>query len=361
MTIDRRRFLGRGAAIAAAAAWPGGALLASSPDAAPDPMSSIDPELRAAARQLVASGNLSLSDGALAALRQEGRAAAEPLLTAMAVEERRVFGGPGLREVTVFVVNGGRDGARPGILHTHGGGHVLGSARSELRYLQALARELDCIVVSVEYRLAPETPYTGSTEDTYSALLWMHGAASELGLDTARIALLGESAGGTHAALLAIAARDRGEVPVAFQALVYPMLDDRTGSTRHPPPWIGALLWDAAANRYGWRAFLGAEPGGPGVPAKGVPARIADLAGLPPAWIGVGGADLFVEEDMDYAARLTEAGVATELLLVPRAFHAFDRIAPDTHIARRFTEAKMSALRRAFAALEAASAAPVKP
>lgn len=118
-------------------------------------------------------------------------------------------------------------------------------ARSELRYLPELARDLACVVVSVEYRLAPETLYSGSVEDHYAALKWMHGAAAELRLDPARMALLGESAGGTHTALPAIAARDRGEVPGAFQALVYPMLDDATGSTRMPMPWIGAVLWDA--------------------------------------------------------------------------------------------------------------------
>ncbi|WP_235913191.1 alpha/beta hydrolase [Croceibacterium salegens] len=251
-------------------------------------------------------------------------------------------------DVTVYVVNAAKGGARPGILHTHGGGHILGSAKSELRYLQNLARDLDCVLVTVEYRLAPETRYTGSIEDNYAALKWMHSSANELGLDATRIALLGESAGGTHAALLAITARDRGEVPVLFQCLVYPMLDDRTGSTRQLPPWIGAVLWTRDANRFGWRAFTGGEPGTLEIPAAAVPARVDNLAGLPPAWIGVGGADLFVEEDIEYAERLNDAAVPTELLVLPRAFHAFDRIVPDAGVSRRFTAAKMDALRRAF-------------
>jgi len=189
---------------------------------------------------------------------------------------------------------------------------------------------------------------TGSIEDNYAGLRWMHASAGELGVDPERIALLGESAGGCHAALLAITARDRGEVPVAFQALIYPMLDDRTGTTVHTPPFTGTVVWDAASNAYGWRSFLGVAPGGPDVPATAVPARIANLEGLPPTFIAVGGADLFVSEDIKYARRLTQAGVATELLVVPRAFHAFDRIATDTAIAERFTRAKMDALRRAF-------------
>lgn len=137
-------------------------------------------------------------------------------------------------------------------------------------------------------------------------------------------------------------------MPLVLQVLIYPMLDDRTASSRAVPPFIGTLLWDAAGNRYGWRSFLGQAPGGPHVPAAAVPARVANLAGLAPAFIAVGGIDLFVSEDIDYARRLTEAGVPTELLLVPGAFHAFDGLAPATTIAKRFTLAKMNALRCAF-------------
>ena len=347
--MDRRSFIGRSAAAAAAglATLGSTSVLAHSEAAtAIDPIAYLDPELRAAATQLMAGGNLTLSNEALADLRRNGNATALPPLPEIPVREEVVPGSP---PVTLFVVNGGRAGKRPAILHTHGGGHILGSARSELRYLQELARDLDCVLVTVEYRLAPETRYTGSVEDNYTALKWLHTNAEELGVDPDRIALLGESAGGTHAALLAIAARDRGEVPVLFQALVYPMLDDRTGSTRQTPPWIGAVLWDAAANRFGWNAFLGSEAGGPNVPSAGVPARVADLSGLPPTWIGVGGADLFVEEDIAYASRLTDAAVPTELLVVPRAFHAFDRVVPEASVSQRFTAAKMDALRRAFA------------
>lgn len=313
-----------------------------------DPITYLDPELQAAARQLMAGGGLKLSEETLPAIRAQNATSAEPPMTDVPVAVCRIPGRAPNPEVTIYVVNAGGSAARPGILHTHGGGHILGSAKSELRYLQQLARELDCVLVTVEYRLAPGTRYTGSVEDNYAALKWMYGAAHELGLDPTRIALLGESAGGTHAALLAIAARDRGEVPVRFQCLVYPMLDDRTGSTRQLPPWIGAVLWTREANRFGWRAFTGGEPSTPHVPAAAVPARVTNLAGLPPAWIGVGGADLFVAEDIAYAERLTEAGVPTELLVLPRAFHAFDRVVPGATISQRFTKSKMDALRRAF-------------
>jgi acetyl esterase/lipase len=141
---------------------------------------------------------------------------------------------------------------------------------------------------------------------------------------------------------------DRGEVPVLFQSLIYPMLDDRTGSTRVPPPHIGKLVWTAESNRYGWRSFLGMEPGGKDVPAAGVPARVEKLAGLPPAFIGVGAIDLFIDEDIEYARRLIDAGVPTELQVVPGAFHGFDIFARDKEIVKRFNAAKVHALRAAF-------------
>jgi acetyl esterase/lipase len=153
---------------------------------------------------------------------------------------------------------------------------------------------------------------------------------------------------GGHAAMLAIAARDRGEVPLIFQSLIYPMLDDRTGSSRTMPPHVGQYIWTAGSNRFGWESFLGRRPGGSSAPAGSVPARLQNLAGLPPAFIGVGAIDLFIDEDIEYARRLIDVGVAAELQVVPGAFHGFDGIAKDTSLARQFTAAKIMALRRAF-------------
>lgn len=249
-------------------------------------------------------------------------------------------------DVTVFVVNAkpGRQGA--GIVHMHGGGFTASTAIGGLPGIQDLARELDVPIVTIEYRLAPETIWSGSLDDNYTALLWTVANAAEIGIDPARLALLGESAGGGHAALLALAARDRGEVPPACQCLIYPMIDDRTGSSRQAPEHIGWFGWNPAANRFGWRSFLGCEPGGPDVPVAAVPSRRADLAGLPPTFIACGALDLFVEEDIDFANRLIGAGVPTELLIVPGAFHGFDSFAPDAAISRRFRAAKVAALRR---------------
>ena len=249
-------------------------------------------------------------------------------------------------EVTVYAVNAKPGAHGPGILHIHGGGFTASTALGGMRNVQLLAKRLDCPIVTVEYRLAPETVWSGSLEDNYAALLWMHANADELGIDPARIAVMGESAGGGHAALLTVAARDRGEVGIAFQALVYPMIDDRSGTSRKVPEHIGYFGWSPDANRFCWKSFLGRKPGGRKVPSAAVPSRVEDLSGLPPAFIGVGGLDLFVQEDIDYAARLNAAGVPTELLVVPGAFHGFDMFMPDAAISRRFTEAKVAALRR---------------
>lgn len=308
----------------------------------------VHPDLRAAAAALMPllAQAPPLSNLTLPNFRQGGEARNQPPLATVPWQRKQIAGLGGQPAVTVYVVNPLPGGRRPAILHTHGGGYVMGSAVSAVPMLQQLTQQLDAVAVSVEYRLAPETTYRGSVEDNYAGLKWLHDHADELGADPARIAVMGESAGGGHAALLAIAARNRGEVPLAFQCLIYPMLDDRTGSTRQVPPHVGKIVWDAVSNRFGWSSFLGTAAGGPSAPAAGVPARIANLAGLPPAFIGVGSIDLFHDEDVDYAQRLNQAGVPTELIVVPGAFHGFDGSGGSTSIGRWFNAAKVDALRR---------------
>ncbi len=267
-----------------------------------------------------------------------------------AAVQRTVPGPKGAPDVKVTIVNGGGAAtSRPAILHIHGGGYTGGSAAIFVPTLQSMAAALDCVIVSVDYRLAPATKFPGSLEDNYTALKWLSGNARELGVDASRIAVMGESAGGGHAAMLAIAARDRHEVPLLYQALIYPMLDDRSGTTRQVPPQIGTMVWTRDANRAGWTALLGVPAGGPKVPEGAVPARVANLAGLPPAFIGVGGIDLFVEEDIAYAQRLNNAGVPVELNVVPGAFHAFDIFEPNAPVTIRFRTALTNALKGAFA------------
>lgn len=267
------------------------------------------------------------------------------------VIERQVEGVRGQPPVTVYVVNAGEANAPPrgAILFIHGGGFIGGDAREALRPLSALATRLGCVIVSVQYRIAPGTPFPGALDDNYAALKWLHANAPSLGVDPTRIAVMGESAGGGHAAMLTIAARDRGEIPIAFQALVYPMLDDRTGSARPVTSTIGTLIWRPADNRKGWSALLGQPAGRTRVPAGSVPARVADLSRLPPTFIGVGSIDLFAEEDINFARRLVGAGVPTELLVVPGAFHGFQMIAPKAPVSRQFNETLENALARALA------------
>ncbi|MGE0215115.1 MAG: alpha/beta hydrolase [Mycolicibacterium sp.] len=231
-------------------------------------------------------------------------------------------------------------GPGPALLWIHGGGYVLGDAAQDDVLCRRFADELGATVASVDYRLAPEHPYPTPVEDCYSALTWLSGLPA---VDPARVAIGGASAGGGLAAALALLARDRGQIPVAAQLLVYPMIDDRTvlrTDADHP----GHRLWNQASNRFGWRAYLGDAD-----PEVAVPARRAALAGLPPAWIGVGTFDLFHDEDLAYAERLRAAGVPCEVMVVEGAFHGFDGIAPRAEVSQSFFASQCALLRSAFA------------
>ncbi|MGB8363291.1 MAG: alpha/beta hydrolase [Rhizomicrobium sp.] len=248
-----------------------------------------------------------------------------PEQQAVGCAERLVPGPAGAPDVRVLVYSppGTQATPRPAYLHVHGGGYVLGTPEVNDGSNRTLAAELGCIVVSVDYRLAPETRFPGALEDCYAALVWLHAEAERLGVDRGRIAIGGDSAGGGHAAALAVFARDRGEVPICLQLLDAPMLDDRTGSTSDPHPYCGEFIWTPTNNRFGWRALLGVEPGGPDVPDEAVPARVRNLGGLPPAFVTVGALDLFLEENLEYVRRLIRAGVPAELHIIPGAFHGF--------------------------------------
>lgn len=252
--------------------------------------------------------------------------------------------------VTAYVINAGADPAKPArgaILFIHGGGFIAGDARDNLAALRSLAMRLDCVIVTAQYRLASAAPFPAPMEDNYTALKWLHDEAGELGVDRTRIILLGESAGGGLAAMLSLAARDRGQVPIAFQALVYPMLDDRTGTSRPVPPTVGQLIWTARQNREGWNAML--PRASTHAREAAVPARAKNLKGLPPTFIGVGSIDLFADEDIEFARRLVNAGVPTELLVVPGAYHGFQMIAPRAQVSQQFTAALEAALARSLA------------
>lgn len=308
----------------------------------------VDPALRDVALRLrdMYASFTPLTLEKLVVRRAAVAAMAPPWLEGVSVAERRIAGQGGEPEVTIFIVNAKPGTSGPAVLHLHGGGFNAGSSRAGMCMIQELAQALDCVVVSVEYRLAPETIFPGALNDNYAALRWMHENAAEIGADPKRIAVLGESAGGGHAAMLAIAARDRGKYPICFQALIYPMLDDRTGTTRAVPAHIGAFGWNAESNRFGWRCFLGQAPGTDDVPVEAVPARVENLAGLPPTFMGVGTLDLFVAENIAFAGRLAEAAVPVEFVTVPGAIHGFDSLARESDLAKRFTSLKLAALRQ---------------
>lgn len=222
--------------------------------------------------------------------------------------------------------------ALPAILWMHGGGYIFGTYEGEDLRFDGWVQQLNCIGASVEYRLAPEHPHPAAVEDSYAALTWLHAHAAELGIDPARIGIGGASAGAGLAAGLALYARDRRELPITFQLLIYPMLDDRqaTPSSGWPVP-----IWAPSHNTLGWRAYLGGRYGTDDVPAYAAPARATSLEGLPPTLISVGTLDGFVDEDIEYARRLNHAGVPVELHVYPGAPHGFDSMAPNTAVARR--------------------------
>jgi acetyl esterase/lipase len=224
-----------------------------------------------------------------------------------------------------------------GLLWLHGGGLIVGNAATNDRECAAFARTLGIVVVSVEYRLAPKHPFPAALDDCYAAWHWILSAARELEIDPARIAISGQSAGGGLAASLVLRIRDAGGTQPAAQALMCPMLDDRTGA-RNELDDIDHRVWNNRSNRAAWSWYLGQPAGSSGVPAYAAAARCASLDGLPPAWIGVGGVDLFLEEDRCYARRLIEAGVSCELHIVPMAPHGFEVLAPEAPVTREFLE-----------------------
>jgi acetyl esterase/lipase len=275
-----------------------------------------------------------------------------PQLQAVACEERFVAGpAPDVRVLlyTPPVRGTAKCGA---VLHIHGGGYVLGTPEINDSLNRSLVAELGCVIASVDYRLAPETRYPGSLEDCYAALRWLHTEAEQLGVDRTRIAIAGESAGGGHAAALVQLAHRRGEFAVCFQLLDSAMLDDRTGSVSDPSPhpYCGEFVWTATSNRFGWRSLLGVEPGGPDVPVDAVPARAADLSGLPSTFISVGALDLFLEENLEYARRLIRAGVPTELHVIPGAYHGFSVAGGDAPQVQTHLRLRRDALGRALGA-----------
>ncbi|HWL03138.1 MAG TPA: alpha/beta hydrolase, partial [Microbacteriaceae bacterium] len=233
-------------------------------------------------------------------------------------------------EITLSIwepADGVKSGA--GIYYIHGGGMMIGDRFLGALEYTAWADALNAVVVSVEYRLAPEHAYPTQTEDSYAGLVWFAENAASLGVDAANIVVAGASAGGNLAAAVSLIARDRKGPAIKGQLLEYPMLDD-TQSTPSQLGYRDVGLWSGTSNDSGWTSFLGPiAPGSDDVPAYAAPARATDLSGLPPAFIDVGEAELFRDEDVAYATRLWAAGVSAELHVTPGIWHAFESFAAD--------------------------------
>ena len=230
------------------------------------------------------------------------------------------------------------DSTEPGsaVLYIHGGGMIMGLEELGDMYESGVRRyvaDSGVPMLVVDYRRAPEFPHPVPVQDCYAALLWLASHAEELGVDPARLAVMGDSAGGGLAAGVCLLARDRGGPAIAQQILVYPMLDDRTSVP--DPQLLPFLTWTYDDNVTGWRALLGESAGDGDVSPYAAPARATDLSGLPPTYIEVGELDIFRNEDISYARRLADAGIPTELHLHPGCPHAFETLAPNAPVSQR--------------------------
>ncbi|MFE4710220.1 alpha/beta hydrolase [Paenibacillus sp. NPDC056722] len=234
----------------------------------------------------------------------------------------------------------------PGSLWIHGGGYVVGLPEMNDELCVRFVKEAHCVIVSVDYRLPPETPFPGPLEDCYAALTWFSENATSLKVDASRIAVAGNSAGGGLAAGLALLARDRKGPSIIFQMPLYPMIDDRN-TTSSSYEITDPRIWNRELTLRGWKAYLGENHRGE-VSPYAAPNRAVDLSGLPPTYTCIAQLEPFRDETIDYVTRLCQAGVPTEFHLYPGGFHGFEVVAPSAEISERTFVQYIDALRRAL-------------
>jgi acetyl esterase/lipase len=240
----------------------------------------------------------------------------------------------------------GAVGRLPCIYHVHGGGMIAGDWRTGYDYMMPWVRSLGIVVVSVEYRIAPEHSFPAAIEDCYQGLVWTAAHADELDIRPDQLLIAGASAGGGLAAATALMARDRGGPTLQHQLLLCPMLDDRELT---PSSQYEGIPWDRTSNRTGWTALLGVARGTDLVSPYAAPSRATDLSGLPPAFLEVGGVEVFRDETLDFGTRLAAAGVPIEIHVWAGATHGFDAYAPQAEVSRAARDARISYLKRALA------------
>ena len=295
----------------------------------------LDPELRVAIEKLPTDRPLDLTKIPAARVKMKkmvtAMLASLPAVEGVSSRDEFVPGPQGDPDVRVRVYQPkDQSGALPVLYWIHGGGYVMGDIDQDDRLMMQLVKRIGCVAVSVDYRLAPEHPFPAPVEDCYAGLKWLFRHAGELGVDPSRIAIGGASGGGGLCAGLALLTRDRGEMKVAFQLLIYPMIDDRN-VTPASYAITDPRMWNREANHLGWKAYLGRDGGGADVSPYAAASRATDLSNLPPAYIPVGALDLFVDENIEYAQRLIQAGVPVELHVYPGAFSWIRSLRPVGH------------------------------
>jgi len=283
-----------------------------------------------------------------------GRALTRLLLTAL-VPKVKIPAGVQIEQLTTSgglklrIYSPAKQKTAAALLYIHGGGMIIGSPKMDDARLASIASELGVVVVSPDYRLAPEHPYPAPVDDCHAAWTWMLENSAPRGFDVNRIAIGGESAGGGLAAGLVLRLHDEAGVQLVAQWLFCPMLDDRTAQDRSLDG-VEHFIWNNSMNLVGWGSYLGANFGTEKVADYAAPARRKDLSGLPKAWVGVGDVELFFEEDRAYAERLKAAGVDCELDIVSGAPHAFEGLAPESQLSKDYMSKATSWLAEALGA-----------
>ncbi|RFA09810.1 lipase [Subtercola boreus] len=308
-----------------------------------------DPELAAVLAVLGAQMPPTVTPGMIAPMRSASvTPPIEELLAGRAVthEERSVPGPEGAPEIILSIfrrtdhVAGG-----PGIYNVHGGGMIIGDRFTGLEPLLDWVEQFDAVLVSVEYRLAPESPDPALVDDCYAGLVWTAEHADELGFNADRLVISGGSAGGGIAAGVTLMARDKGGPALIGSLLMYPMLDDRN-ETVSSHQFVGIGVWDRGSNDTGWDALLGDRRGTENVSIYAAPARATDLSGLPPTFIDVGSAEVFRDEDVAYASKIWADGGICELHVTPGVFHGAELMAPAAALSTAVAENRTRWLRR---------------
>jgi acetyl esterase/lipase len=310
-----------------------------------------DPELAAFLKQMPASN---ITRETIPMLRQFNWTIhnAELILAASAIthEERTITGPGGDLVVSIFrSKTSSPDGNKPGIYFIHGGGMIMGNRFLGIRqYAAEWVVEFDAVLVTIEYRLAPEHPYPAAIEDCYAGLLWLVDHFEELRIDPKRLLLSGASAGGGLAAGISLLARDRRGPKFCAQHLMYPMIDDRNETFSSLQCNVGT--WTGDINVMAWDCYLDGGAKGKDVSIYAAPARATDLAGVSPAYLEVGSAEPFRDEVVAYASRLWASGIPTALHVWPGAWHGYDILCPTAVVSQETKETRNAWVRKVFAA-----------